>query len=145
MRNKKQVTISSFLGRWHAATLQSQAWVKTIDVIAPVPLHSRRLRQRGYNQVHEYAHELCKGLNCTFEKSLLKRKHYSRTQVFKNRLLRTDVIEHNFILNTSKNYEGKHIVLADDLITTGSTAEACFIELSKIKGVKLSLLVMAVA
>jgi len=145
LKYKKQNQISSFLGQWHGSKLQLKAWANTIDVITPVPLHAKRLRQRGYNQVDGYAKELSKALDCHFEGNLLKRNHYSRTQVFKNRLLRADVIEQNFVLNKAKTFEGKHIVLADDLITTGATAEACFLELSKIKGVKLSLLVMAVA
>ncbi len=145
LKYKKQKQLSSFLGQWHASRLKLKDWTKSIDVIMPVPLHSRRLRQRGYNQVHDYAREISKSLGCHFENNGLKRNHYSRTQVFKNRLLRTEVIGQNFILNQTTGFEGKHIALADDLITTGSTAEACFLELSKLKDVKLSLLVMAVA
>ena len=145
LKYKKQQQISSFLGQWHASKLKQKEWATTIDVITPVPIHTKRLRQRGYNQVHDYAREISKTLGCHFDNNLLKRNHYSRTQVFKNRSLRTDVIEHNFVLHQAKKYEGMHIVLADDLITTGSTAEACFLELSKLKDVKLSLLVMAVA
>jgi ComF family protein len=145
LKYKKQQQISGFLGKWHAAKLRSYPWAATIDIIIPVPLHAKRLKQRGFNQVDDYAREISKALGCQYENKLLKRNHYSRTQVFKNRSRRTEVIGHNFVLNTQKKYEGKHIALADDLITTGSTAEACFLELSKIKDVKLSLLVMAVA
>jgi len=145
LKYKNQKQISSFLGQWHASKLRHDEWTKTIDVITPVPIHARRLRQRGYNQVRDYALEISKTLGCHFDDNLLKRNHYSRTQVFKSRILRTDVIEHNFALHQAESYEGKHIVLADDLITTGSTAEACFIELSRLTKVKLSLLVMAVA
>jgi ComF family protein len=142
-RNQKE--ISSYLGQWHAESLKEKDWTKGIDYIVPVPIHQRRKRQRGYNQVEDYARTLCKTLNCTYEDNLLFRKNHSRTQVFKNRLARTEVIEQNFYINTKKNYEGKHIALADDLITTGATAEACFLQLMQITDVKLSLLVMSVA
>jgi len=145
LKYKKQEHISSYLGQWQASKLTTEKWANQIDVIVPVPLHYKRLKYRGYNQVEGYARELSNVLGCVYDDTLLKRKQYSRTQVFKNRLSRTDVIEHNFMLNATQKYEGKHIALADDLITTGATAEACFLELSKIKDVKLSMLVMAVA
>lgn len=146
LKYKNQEHISSYLGLWHAERLKQKPWTDTIDAIIPVPIHTRRKRERGYNQVKGYTKTLCQALNCEFNDKLLNRKHYSRTQVFKNRLARTGVIEHNFFLNpleAKSNY--KHLALADDLITTGATAEACFIQLSKLKNIKLSLLVMAVA
>ena len=146
LKYKNQEHISSYLGSWHAEKLKHKAWTDSIDAIIPVPIHAKRKRERGYNQVEGYTKALCQGLNCEYNDKLLYRKHYSRTQVFKNRLARTGVIEHNFIINPEEiksNY--KHLALADDLITTGSTAEACFIQLSKLKHVKLSLLVMEVA
>lgn len=145
LKYRHQENISDYLGQWHAENLKSFAWLNTVDMIIPVPIHARRKRERGYNQVEGYARALCDNLGCKYEDRLLYRKHYSRTQVFKNRLARTDVIEHNFFINPNKTYSGKHIVLADDLITTGATAEACFLHLMKIPDVKLSMLVMAVA
>lgn len=146
LKYKNQKHISQYLGLWHAEKLKQKSWVNTIDAIIPVPIHAKRKRERGYNQVEGYAKTLSQVLACEYNDKLLFRKNYSRTQVFKNRLARTGVIEHNFILNSDKvckNY--KHLVLVDDLITTGATAEACFIQLSKIEGVKLSMLVMAIA
>ena len=145
LKYRHQEHISGYLGRWHAENLKSFSWLDTVDVIIPVPIHARRKRQRGYNQVESYSKNLSEILNCKYEDKLLYRRHYSRTQVFKNRLARTDVIEHNFLIKSYENYSGKHIVLADDLITTGATAEACFLQLMKIPKVKLSMLVMAVA
>ncbi len=145
LKYKQQEQISHFLGLWHGENIKQHNWSKTIDVIVPVPIHARRKRQRGYNQVEGYAKALSQILDCEYNDKLLYRNHYSRTQVFKNRLARTEVIEHDFILKTSKDFDGKHLALVDDLITTGATAEACLIQLSKLKNVKLSLLTMAVA
>ena len=145
LKYHNQEHISSYLGQWHAENLKSFSWLKTVDIIIPVPIHGRRRRQRGYNQVEGYSKTLCNNLDLKYEENLLYRNHYSRTQVFKNRLARTEVIEHNFMIKSYDDYKGKHIVLADDLITTGATAEACFLQLMKIPDVKLSMLVMAVA
>jgi ComF family protein len=145
LKYKGQKYISEYLGEWHGENLKPMAWTKEIDYVVPVPIHTKRRRQRGYNQVEDYAKAISKVLGCQYEEDLLCRKYYSKTQVFKNRLSRTEVIEHNFMVNLSEEFHGKHIALADDLITTGATAEACFIQLSKLKDVKLSLIVMAVA
>jgi ComF family protein len=145
LKYKQQKQISRYLGLWHGENLKQKAWFQNFDVIIPVPIHARRRRQRGYNQVEDYAKALSQVLNCEYNDNILYRHHYSRTQVFKNRISRTEVIEHNFKLKTNQSFDGKHLVLVDDLITTGATAEACFIQLSKLKNVKLSLLTMAVA
>jgi len=145
LKYKNQKHISAYLGRWHGENLKQYAWAKDIDVIVPVPIHAKRRRQRGYNQVEDYARALSQAIDCEYNDKLLKRNHYSTTQVFKNRLARTDVIGHNFILEPDEKCNGKHIALTDDLITTGATAEACFIQLNKLKDVKLSLIVMGVA
>jgi ComF family protein len=145
LKYRGQQHISSYLGLWHGENLKRKSWASDIDVVIPVPLHAKRQRQRGYNQVKGYAQNLSKVLGCQFEENLLYRKQYAKTQVFKNRLSRTEIIEHNFILNPSAEFNGKHLALADDLITTGATVEACFIQLAKLKNVRLSLIVMAVA
>lgn len=145
LKYKNQKHISAYLGHWHGENLKQHSWTKDIDVILPVPIHAKRRRQRGYNQVEDYAKTMSLAIGCEYNDSLLKRNHYSATQVFKNRLARTDVIEHNFVLNSSQEFDGKHIALVDDLITTGATAEACFIQLNTLKDIKLSLIVMAVA
>jgi len=147
LKYKNQEQISAYLGRWHGENLKHLRWTKNIDIIIPVPIHSKRRRERGYNQVTDYAKTISQKIGCEYSDNILKRKYYSKTktQVFKSRKSRTDVIEHNFVLNNSEEIRGKHIALVDDLITTGATAEACFLQLSKSQDIKLSLIVMAVA
>lgn len=145
LKYKNQKHISDYLGKWHGEDLLDKDWSREIDVIVPVPIHAKRRRIRGYNQVEDYAKAISKIIGCQYNDNILQRKHYSKTQVFKNRLSRTEIIEHNFQLIHLEGFNGKHIALADDLITTGATAEACFIQLAKLKDVKLSLIVMAVA
>lgn len=145
LKYKQQEQISRYLGLWQGENLKQKNWSSAIDIIIPVPIHSKRRRQRGFNQVDGYAKALSQLLNCEYNDKILYRNHYSRTQVFKSRLARTEVIEHDFILKTKQNFEGKHLALVDDLITTGATAEACLLQLSKLKNVELSLITIAVA
>lgn len=145
LKYRNQKHISAYLGHWHGEKLRQYVWPKDIDVVIPVPIHPKRRQQRGYNQVEAYARAIGHALGCEYNDKLLRRRHYSTTQVFKNRLARTDVIGQNFVVEAHDNFNGKHLALVDDLITTGATAEACFIQLAKLKNVKLSLFVMAVA
>lgn len=138
--------VGEILGNWHALLLAEAGWNNRFDCIVPVPIHRKRLRQRGYNQVDKYADAFAKQLNAVCLKNILLRKHTSRTQVFKNRIARTKVTESDFYLvEKNINMPLHHILLVDDIITTGATIEACCKELLKIPDVKISIASMALA
>lgn len=137
--------VSGFLGRWLAAKLAaSSTWGNSIDSVVPVPLHKKRLRKRGYNQVEGFGQALARGFNCTYDDSSLKKVVNSRTQVFKSRLARTELKSENFKLMSTANIEGNHILLVDDIITTGATLETCAKNLLEGRPKKISIATMAI-
>lgn len=123
--------------------LQSSGRFDNIDVIIPVPLHRRRKRQRGYNQ----SEIICKAISSTLQKPLmtniLYRKQYTNTQTNKSRLDRLDNMNGVFAIRHSEQLENKHILLIDDVITTGATIIGCYDALRQITNSKLSIASLA--
>ncbi|MFC4723124.1 ComF family protein [Geojedonia litorea] len=136
--------IGEFLGKWLGEELKSIAAYNTIDVVVPVPLHKSKLRQRGYNQVTKFGQELAKALEVDFNSSVLQKTIATKTQVFKDRLLRTSSDSAIFSISEHHSLKGKHILLVDDIITTGATIESCANVLLQIEGVKISVATMAI-
>jgi ComF family protein len=137
--------IGTVLGQWHADDLNKLPITSTFDAIIPVPLHKKRLRERGYNQVTRFGQALSENLKIEYNPSILKRNVYSKTQVKKNLLNRTELIESLFEVDFTEKDHNKHFLLIDDVITTGSTLEACSRALLKIPGSKISIVCMAMS
>ena len=145
LKYKGQEEIGTVLGEWYAEELRNLAIIKSVDQIIPVPLHRRKLRERGYNQVTNFGLALSKNLNLDYNNSVLFRKIYSKTQSKKNLLHRSDGIDTTFDVSFTEKDHNKHFLLIDDVITTGSTLEACSHALLKIPGAKISVVCMAMA
>lgn len=145
LKYKGQEEIGAVLGAWYAEDLKNSEIIKLIDEIIPVPLHKRKLRERGYNQVTNFGLSLSKNLNISYNPNLLVRNIYSKTQSKKNLLNRSDGIETIFDVAFTEKDHDKHFLLIDDVITTGSTLEACSHALLKIPGAKISIVCMAMA
>lgn len=116
-----------------------------IDVIIPVPLHPKKLKKRGYNQSDWIANGLANALEKTTDSSILVRSVETTTQTRKSRFARWQNVENIFRINDPSKIEGKHILLVDDVVTTGSTLEACANKILEIKGTKVSIVALAVA
>ena len=115
-----------------------------IDAIVPVPLHTKKQKIRGYNQSQEIAKGVQSVVGLPIFSKLLSRTRFSETQTHKNKEERWKNTQGLFSLEPNEGFDGKHLLLIDDVLTTGSTAIACLEELQKIPNVKLSFLSLAV-
>jgi len=98
---------------------------KSIDIIVPIPLHKKRLKQRGYNQSDAFAQGLSEALSIPWTNTAVARVVESESQTQKNRIERWKNVEHIFKVQHSEELQDKRILLVDDVVTTGSTLEAC--------------------
>ncbi len=145
LKYKGHEEISETIGNWYATELKDLEQLKGIDYIIPVPLHKKRLRERGYNQVEGFGKAMAENLNIQYDDQVLQRKLYTKTQTKKNLLGRADVIDNVFDVSFSEDHYGKHFLLIDDVITTGSTLESCSRALLKIPHAKISVICMAMS
>lgn len=135
--------IGTLFGDWFAKELNDIS--PKFDAIIPVPLHSKRLRKRGYNQVTAFGISLSKQLNIPYNPTLLFRNINSKTQVKKNLFDRTTFSDSLFGVSFDEKDTNKHYLLIDDVLTTGATIEACCNALLKIPGIKISVVCLAMS
>ncbi|MBS7332820.1 MAG: ComF family protein [Weeksellaceae bacterium] len=113
------------------------------DGIIPVPIHQKRLKQRGYNQVDGFAKELAQINHIRFVDNVLKRVHFNSSQVLKNKQERLKDMESAFEL-VDKSIKG-HYIIIDDLLTTGATLSQAVKSFNGITDVKISVITIACA
>ena len=116
-----------------------------VDELSPVPLHSRKLKKRGFNQSEWIARGIAESMNKQLNTVSLQRIVASPTQTRKSRYERWENVADIFQLTHPEKIENKHILLIDDVMTTGSTLEACASTILKAKGTKVSIAVLAYA
>ncbi|MEN2401325.1 ComF family protein [Flavobacterium sp. MC2016-06] len=145
LKYKGHEEIGTFLGNWYAEDLKELILKTPFDTIIPVPLHKRKFKERGYNQVATFGKSLSESLNIPYDESILYRKKYSKTQSKKNLLGRSENIEDLFDVDFTAEHHQKHFLIVDDVLTTGATIEACSRALLKIPGAKISVVCMAIA
>ena len=144
LKYKGHQEIGTLIGHWYAEDLKEIQAIAAIDEIIPVPLHPKKLRQRGFNQVSTFGKALSQNLSIVYNETLLQRVVYSKTQTKKDLLNRSEVGKHNiFEVSFTQKDHNKHFLLIDDVLTTGSTLEACCRALLKIPGAKISIVCMA--
>ncbi|WP_299102307.1 ComF family protein [uncultured Winogradskyella sp.] len=137
--------IGAFFGQWFGAELATIDDYADIDVVIPVPLYKTKLRKRGYNQVAKFGKNIAKALHADYNDTVLIKTKSTKTQVFKERITRWNNDGAIFDISENKSLVGKHILLVDDIITSGATIEACTTVLLKIDNIKLSVATMAIA
>jgi len=145
LKYKGNKEVGVLLGEMAGSRLAKNELFKTVDLVVPVPLHKKRLKQRGYNQAQCFAEGVARQLNATVETGNLVRPTATETQTHKSRFERFNNMQEVFVIRNPERLAGKHILLVDDVVTTGSTLEACGNQLLKIDGVKLSVATIAYA
>ncbi|MGV9002665.1 ComF family protein [Flavobacterium sp.] len=145
LKYKGQEEIGAMIGAWYAEDLKTVKIIKSADFIIPVPLHKKRLRSRGYNQVTKFGEALSENLNIPYNDTVLVRKVFAKTQSKKNLLGRIDITQSTFDVHFDASFHDKHFLLVDDVITTGSTLESCSRALLKIPNAKISIVCIAMS
>ncbi|NND62875.1 MAG: ComF family protein [Flavobacteriaceae bacterium] len=136
--------ISGFFGKWLGAELSEEKEYQHIDLVIPVPLHKKKLKKRGYNQVSGFGAQIARKLGVPFREDILVKISKTKSQVFKKRLMRFGT-ESVFEVQNNQSIKGKHLLLVDDIVTTGATLENCAQKLMENNSVKLSVATIAIA
>ena len=116
-----------------------------IDAVIPIPLHSSKLKKRGYNQLTKFGQSLSRILNANYEDQVLHKTLPNETQTRKTALQRKENVKGIFDLRFPEKYQNKHLLLIDDVITTGATLVEAARTLKQIEGVKISIATIASA
>ena len=133
------------MGRIYALALRQSGFFNDIDLILPVPLHPDKQKKRGFNQCSCICDGISDVCQLPVDSGTLIRSSISDTQTRKSRYDRWLNVEGIFQLTDPSKLKGKHVLLVDDVITTGSTLEACINALSIAEGIKVSVVALAIA
>jgi ComF family protein len=145
LKYKGNRDIGNYLGQLYGQEIKEEILKTRPDMIVTVPLHQDRIKVRGYNQSDEIANGFSEATGIPFIRDVLIRKEMTATQTRKKRFERWENMESKFILNENISITGQHILLIDDVITTGATIEACGTVLADAKGVSVSIISLCFA
>jgi ComF family protein len=133
------------LGKIYGLSLKSSGFTDDIDLIVPVPLHPEKFHARGFNQSEIISSGISDVTGVPLNTGVLARVNVSATQTRRSRYERWINVEGIFSVVNKEQVREKHVLLVDDVITTGSTIESCANELIKIEGVRVSAVALAFA
>ena len=145
LKYKNRPGVGIYLGKQFGFQLADSPLYKDVDFIVPVPLHPKKERIRGYNQSAMIAAGLEKSMKAVAVTDNLIRKIHTSSQTKKSRYSRWENVKGIFELKNRAQFTHKHILLVDDVITTGATLEACCETLLQVPGIKLSVASLAYA
>ncbi|MFC2111062.1 ComF family protein [Bacteroidota bacterium] len=143
LKYKGNKEIGEYIGMQYGYHLNSSEDFSSIDIIIPVPLHYKKQIKRGYNQSHLIVSGLSKSMKKKISIDNLYRKFESETQTRKTKYKRWENVSEIFDVRNPELFVNKHILLVDDVITTGATIEACANVLLKINSVRVSVIALA--
>lgn len=145
LKYKNKPEIGLMIGREFGRKLRQSSLFKPVDMVIPVPLHPRKERLRGYNQSTMFAQGLAEAMELPMLGKVLVRRADTATQTKKKRMERFQNVGEVFAVAKPQAIEGMHLLLVDDVLTTGATLEVCGQALLNVEGTKLSCVTIAIA
>lgn len=145
IKYRKNLRLGIYMGQLIAAELNARQFFDPIDYLIPVPLHTRRLRTRGFNQAEAIAQGIASVSGVEQDSTSLIRKKHNPSQTTKGVYDRWLNAKGLFVLKDEDKFVDKHILLIDDVLTTGSTLQAGLEPFLHIRGIRISILTLAMA
>jgi ComF family protein len=145
LKYKGHMEIGVFLGKQYGKQLIASPLFNTVDYLVPVPMHRKKQKARGYNQSELIAVGLSESMNVPVDLKTLLKITKTESQTRKSRFSRWENVKEVFELRNADHFANKHILLVDDVITTGATLEGCIVQLSKVQGIRVSVASIACA
>lgn len=143
LKYKNQQKVGNLVGKWLGENMVTSHRFKDIDYIVPVPLHYKKQQKRGYNQLTTFGETLATILKIPFYGNVLVKKTATNTQSKNNRFDRWKNVNEHFLIDDISLFKDKHILIIDDIITTGATLEACYLALKQCENIKISVACIA--
>lgn len=134
------------VGKWYGEILSAVRHnILNADIIVPVPLHAKKKHQRGYNQSDFFAEGLSESMQISWRADAVARIKETGSQTRKNKYQRWENVRDIFEVKKPELLENKHVILVDDVVTTGSTLEGCAKKILEVSGSSISLITIAMA
>ena len=144
LKYRNQEQIGTFLGDWYGQKLKEEGYLNDIDIVIPVPLHKKKLKHRGYNQVAQFAEQIALHIGSKYADNLLIKTANTKTQTAKTRIGRWQDNKALYELTDPSLLKNKKVLLLDDVITSGATMEICAKALQEAEGITIYIGSMAV-
>jgi ComF family protein len=142
LKYKKNMQVGHFFGKEMGLCMKQSAWLKDVDVLVPIPLHRNKELERGYNQSHLLCEGISERTNLPIHK-LLKKKKAGKSVTKGNRMERMNSRKISFEVNQKIPLSTQHILIVDDVITTGATLESALLAIRKEFNGKISVISIA--
>jgi competence protein ComFC len=137
LKYKNRENIAEIFAEW---TFERLRFKQKPDLLISVPLHPQKMKKRGYNQLHLFTETVAKHYQIHYDHNLIKRNYYTKAQALKNKKGRENQEQ---LFTLQKPIVEKHVLIIDDVFTTGNTMSMMAWEILKNKNNKVSVLIMA--